>query len=129
MCPMNHSATAPLFVPFMSRIEATVSPGDKTGQVRFVPFAVPNIRCCPLPRGGLRHRHPHDSLAFPGAGAASSQAAEASRWVAVADPDELALVDWLPVMRPDASRYWVFVAEPVPVRVSALPAKRPLASR
>jgi hypothetical protein len=101
---MNYSATHPLFVPFMSRIEATVSPGDKTGQVRFVPFAVPNIRCWSLLRSRRRHRHSHDTLAFPGAGAASSQAAEASRWVAVADPDELALVNWLPVMRPDASR-------------------------
>jgi hypothetical protein len=54
---------------------------------------------------------------------------EASRCVPVNDPDELPLVAELPVMRPDESRYWVFVAEPLPVRVSALPAKRPLASR
>ena len=54
---------------------------------------------------------------------------EASRCVPVNDPEELPLVVWLPLSRPDASRYWVLVLEPLPVRVSALQAIRPLASR
>ena len=56
---------------------------------------------------------------------------EASRCVPLNDPDELPLVVELPVSRPEASRYWVLVAVPLPlpVRVSALPARRPLASR
>jgi hypothetical protein len=55
----------------------------------------------------------------------------ASRWVLVNDPAVLLLppVAVVPAGRPDASRYWVVVPEPLPVRVSALPAKRPLASR
>jgi len=41
------------------------------------------------------------------------------------------LVTVLPVRRPEASRYWVWTMAPVPplIRVSALPAGRPLASR
>ena len=49
---------------------------------------------------------------------------EASRWVVV-----LLLAFVVPVKRPEASRYWVVaLANPLPVRVSALPAIRPLAS-
>jgi hypothetical protein len=77
MCPMNHSATHPLFVPFMSRIEATVSPGDKTGQVRFVPFAVAeDIGRWSLLRSRRRQWHPHDTLAFPGDPAARKRFGE-----------------------------------------------------
>lgn len=54
---------------------------------------------------------------------------DASRWVPVNDPEGLVFVVWLPVNLPEASRYWVFVAVPLLVRVSALPAVRPLASR
>ena len=54
---------------------------------------------------------------------------DASRWVPLNDPEELPLVVELPVSRPEASRYWVLVAVPLPVRVSVLPARRPLASR
>jgi hypothetical protein len=50
---------------------------------------------------------------------------EASRWVVV-----LPLTFVVPVKRPEASRYWVVaLVEPLPVRLSALPAIRPLASR
>lgn len=48
---------------------------------------------------------------------------EASRWVAC-EP----LVVSLPVSLPEASRNWVLLPDPLPVRVSALPAERPLAS-
>lgn len=46
---------------------------------------------------------------------------EASRCVPVNDPDLLPVAAELPASRPEASRYWVLVAEPLPVRVSALP--------
>jgi hypothetical protein len=50
---------------------------------------------------------------------------EASRWVVV-----LPLTFVVPVKRPEASRYWVVaLVESLLVRVSALPASRPLASR
>jgi hypothetical protein len=48
---------------------------------------------------------------------------EASRRGAGCDPDGL------PLMLPEASRYWVVAPEQLPVRVSALPVIRPLASR
>ena len=58
---------------------------------------------------------------------------EASRRVPVCDPDGLPWVAELPVRRPEASRYWVLVLEPLPepllVRVLPLPWIRPLASR
>jgi hypothetical protein len=54
---------------------------------------------------------------------------DASRRVPVCDPDGLILEVELPVMRPELSRYWVVVPEPLPVRVSPLPWIRPLASR
>jgi hypothetical protein len=54
---------------------------------------------------------------------------DASRWVPLNDLEGLAFVIWLLVSRPEASRYWVLVASPPPVRVSALPAMRLLASR
>ena len=54
---------------------------------------------------------------------------ELSRPVPVNDPDALPLVAELPVSLPEASRYCVLLPEPSPTRVSALPFRRPLASR
>jgi hypothetical protein len=49
--------------------------------------------------------------------------------VAVNDPAWVPVVDELPVSLPEASQYWILLPELLPVRVSALPAERPLASR
>ncbi len=65
---------------------------------------------------------------FPVAVLAAIMRPDASRWVLVADPG-LPLVTVLPVSRPDASRYCVVAPDPLLVRVSAVPASRPLASR
>jgi hypothetical protein len=54
---------------------------------------------------------------------------DSSRCVPVNDPAGLPLVVELPVSLPEAARYWVLLPELLPVRVSALPAERPLASR
>jgi hypothetical protein len=53
---------------------------------------------------------------------------DASRRVPDATPDEPLMVS-LPVSFPDASRYWVLLPDPAALLVSALPARRPLASR
>ena len=91
---------------------------------------LPRPRACLLLESRRRSRDHRGALAFfPLPALPPVSRADASRWVAVNDPEGLVFVVCLPVSRPDESWCWVLVPEPLPVRVSPLPATRPLASR
>ena len=91
---------------------------------------LPGPRACLLLESRRRSRDHRGALAFfPLPALPPVSRADASRWVAVNDPEGLVFVVCLPVSRPDESWCWVLVPEPLPVRVSPLPATRPLASR